>query len=192
MTIEICVKQEPGAADSLPTHCLVLELVSDLGAAHNVEVVLQRGYSSPAHALGALIECLSFAPPDLSSYDEGLANLSGLMDRTRDLEEAITAVGSRLNDAEEKLEGMAVPAAPVISRLLPPRAGAPAQPRAAVAPVPSIRQQPPRRTVINAGHGAGGKVNGSPALAITGGVGARGDLGPTGPGSGVDSDVEVE
>lgn len=195
MKIEIVlVAEESTAPEPGPvTYALALGVSADGGEVDYDSLrVLQRGYSTPKHALGALFECLSFAPPDLSTYDEGLANLSGLMDRTRDLEDAMTAVGGRLNEAEERLEGMAGPAAPATSRLLPPRAGSPRVPAAGqpVAPVPSIRQA--RRTVVSAGHGAGGKVNGSAPLTITGGVGARGNLGPTGPGTDVDSDGEIE
>lgn len=191
----VIIVEEVEGAPVPDTYALGMGLVydGDTHVDHASIEVLQRGYSSPKHALGALRECLTFAPPDLSTYDEGLANLSGLLDRTRDLEEAMTSVGGRLNEAEERLDGMAGPAAPAASRLLPPRQGNAPAARAAAAPVPSIRQaRPAVRTVVNAGHGAGGRVLGGAALPITGGVGRPGDMGPTGPGTAVDSDVEIE
>lgn len=175
-----------------PTYAIGMGIVPANGGLVDYDTIriLQRGYASPKHALAALLECLTFSPPDLSTYDEGLAYLSGLLDRTGDLESAITSVGGRLNDVEEKVEAMAGPV-PAGRQLLPPRVAPAGQPTAPAQPQnanPQIRR-PAGRTMISAGHGAGGRVNGSPPMAITGGVGRRGDLGPTG--AGADDEGEI-
>lgn len=200
MKIELVILPEAGPTPEAPqTFALGLTLAHPEGAiTPSHTVLLQRGFSTAAHCLSALVECLTFAPPDMTAIEEGLTAISGLLDRVRDIEEAITLIGGRLNTAEEMLEQMAVPAGQQGNRLLPPRPGATAaavaasrQPAKAAVPQPSIRRAP-QQTMVTAGHMAGGS-KGNAGLVITGGVGRPGMLNPTGPGAeGVDTEGEGE
>lgn len=192
MKIEIVVIAEATATpEEQPTYALALSLTPFEGArdAQMLEpVVLQRGYATPRHALAALVECLTFAPPDMTAIDEGLSAVNGLLDRTNDVEQAITQLGERLNNAEDFIESQMTPAPAGGNRLLPPRPGATEaavnlsrQPARSVAPQPPIRR--PQQTVVDAGHTAGGKIKGHPGLSITGGVGRPGMLKVTGVGA---------
>lgn len=196
MKIELVILPEAGPTPEAPqTFALALE---QGGMAVPAEpLILQRGFSTPRHALAALLECLTFAPPDMTAMEEGLSAISGLMDRVTDIEGAITQLGERLNAAEDTVEALQGPAKPAGNRLLPPRPGATAaavdaanRPPASSQPQPSIRR--PRQTIVTAGHGAGGAIRGGTPLVITGGVGARGRLAPTGPGTEMQGDVDTE
>lgn len=197
MKIELVIVPEAGPTPEAP-QTFALGLCSDAWATEDLAstIIMQRGFSTPRAVLQALVECLTFAPPDMTAMEEGLSAVNGLIDRVTDIEQAITTLGERLNAAEDMLEQLQGPAQPAGgSRLLPPRPNTTAaavaragQPAKAAVPQPSIRQ--PRQTVIDAGFGAGGKIKGGAQLSITGGVGRPGMLKVTGVGADDDSGID--
>lgn len=111
------------------------------------EVELQTGYPAIGSALQALRDCLTTPAPDLAYLEDSIGRVGETIDRVTNLEEAMTVVGGRLNEAEEKLEGIA---SPTLTRmeaqpgagLLPIRRGA-TTPQAVQPhrPAPAIRRR---------------------------------------------------
>lgn len=188
MKLDLALLPERAGTDGPVTYALVLQLLVD-GKAFGEPRILQRGYRTPEEATEALLDCLTFAPPDLTVYDEATAQIAGMLDNLRDLNDALPVLLGRLSDLENSAPAPALPAERP-NRFLQPgaRPALPANPHAVDLPKPGpIRTpRPAMRTVISAGYGAGGRIRGGVPLEITGGVGRPGDLGPTGVGTGED------
>lgn len=168
---DILIQTRPSPKGEGHGFCIVIVQVPVEGPAAAHSILLQDGYASEAQALDALYQCLTFAPPDLTVYDETLAQVSGALDRLTALEEAMTQVGDRLNTLEEFRESFDSPAAPAGgSGLLRPRVPAPGprQPVAPRQPAPSIRQPARPAAQITIGMQSSGKAG--PGMAIAGGA----------------------
>lgn len=109
-------------------------------------------YADAAEALQALVTALCYGPPDppdLAPYEEGLTKLGELATQQEDVVSALGELGTRLNQVEDRLDGLAAQpaAAPVKQSLLPGREvglNRPQPAKAQLRPQPApIRRQPP-------------------------------------------------
>lgn len=135
MELKICIEEGLTGGFSL-----VLRLGDDL------HIGVQEGYATERDALVAFIEALTYAappPPDLAPYEAGLLALSELATGQEDIGSAITTLGSRMNDVEDKLEALDGPTQPAQTpgrrSLLPGREVA----RGPVEPLATPKQGPP-------------------------------------------------
>lgn len=104
-------------------------------------IELQTGYVSPAQALEALVIGLTTAPPpppDLTPYDEGLIKLSEIATTQEEIADAITTLGGRMNEVEDRLDGKG----PVASAGSPRRSLLPGR-EVAAPPQTTTRPGPP-------------------------------------------------
>lgn len=132
---------------------LTIEGSPDLITPGDTTIQLQQGYRTPRQALEALIDVLTFAPPDMGMYDEAVSKVSELIDHKRDAEEAITQLHTRVQDCEDAIQTLQpATAQPRVNRLLAGRSPTPAAPA-----VPDRPASPPpiRRQSLGAGTRAG-------------------------------------
>lgn len=116
-------------------------------------LVLQKGYHSEKQATAALVEALTFAPPDMSALEEAMGQVGQLLDAVHNLNEAMTAVGDRLNTIEDRMDDLEKAGVPMVpgNALLRPRAAARAQANSP-APAPRAQPAPIRRPVQHIPH----------------------------------------
>lgn len=125
---------------------------------------LAQGYRTPHQALAALVECLTFAPPDMGVYDDAVNRISQLVDGQTNVEDAIQQLNARLQAAEDLLQVLQTGGRPATSTnpLLARRPTAPSSVAAPPAAPPPIRR--PRVSIGMQSHAGG----------IQGGVARRG------------------
>lgn len=142
--------------------------------------ILQEGYANVGQAMQALVECLTFAPPDLTSLEERASLIDPLLDRVKDCEDAIQTLGDRTNMLETTVEGLAQPvtragtslAVQRRSTLLRERGTGQRPPNPPAAPPPSIRRAIPHlrphemhRENVRPHEAVGGAIAGGPRMA---------------------------
>lgn len=129
----------------------IIQLDSENGS----RSTLAEGFTSQQQALDALMECLTYAAPppqDLTTLEEAVAPVQGMMDRITDLEQALQTLGDRFAEFTVRPTAVVATRQPVR-----PLAGAPT---AVNTPRPSIRRPAVERSIGMESH----------AGAITGGA----------------------
>lgn len=117
-------------------------------------LVLQKGYHSDHQAAAALVEALTFAPPDMSGLEEAMGQVGQLLDAVGNLNQAMTSVGDRLNTIEDRMDELEKAGVPMVpgNALLRPRATRQTGPTQAPPAAPRPAPPPIRRPVHHMPH----------------------------------------
>lgn len=71
------------------------------------DVDIPVSFKTPEQAVGALLDTLTFQPPDMAGIDEAIGKVSGLIDDVRDVGDSMDAVKQRLDDCEDAIKQLA-------------------------------------------------------------------------------------